>query len=193
MKQLTWGGSGPSQCLLQSKRWWVILYMKVKRDFAAHLAPKSQNKDGDTKRVWWIPQTENSGNLMCWQGMMLLALSAAIPSLRPPPCPANPYIPCQAAYGYQIGGVVCGPVPYCSWKWWDKTQRLHFGCRPVWWEWCEWAQAYVKFLQLVLLHHLHWLTDFHNCLCLHPGGKQFRTLLQFWLYGLFYSPSLCML
>ncbi|CAK9256606.1 unnamed protein product [Sphagnum jensenii] len=38
-------------------------------------------------------------------GMMLLALSAVIPSLRPPPCPANPYIPCQAAYGYQIGGV----------------------------------------------------------------------------------------
>ncbi|CAM6039344.1 unnamed protein product [Sphagnum compactum] len=41
-------------------------------------------------------------------GMMLLALSAAIPSLRPPPCPSNPYIPCQAAYGYQIGVLYVG-------------------------------------------------------------------------------------
>jgi peptide/histidine transporter 3/4 len=41
-------------------------------------------------------------------GMMLLTLSAAIPSLRPPPCPSNPYIPCQAAYGYQIGVLYVG-------------------------------------------------------------------------------------
>ncbi|KAH9548357.1 hypothetical protein CY35_11G084600 [Sphagnum magellanicum] len=36
-------------------------------------------------------------------GMVCLTLSAAIPSLRPPPCPSNNKTGCQAASGYQIG------------------------------------------------------------------------------------------
>lgn len=35
--------------------------------------------------------------------MVCLTLSAAIPSLRPPPCPSNNKTGCQAASGYQIG------------------------------------------------------------------------------------------
>jgi peptide/histidine transporter 3/4 len=43
-----------------------------------------------------------------WQGMVFLTLSAAIPSLRPPPCPSYPKTLCQPAYGYQIGMLYVG-------------------------------------------------------------------------------------
>jgi peptide/histidine transporter 3/4 len=35
--------------------------------------------------------------------MVCLTLSAAIPSLKPPPCPSNNKTGCRAASGYQIG------------------------------------------------------------------------------------------
>ncbi|KAH9566384.1 hypothetical protein CY35_04G127700 [Sphagnum magellanicum] len=41
-------------------------------------------------------------------GMVFLTLSAAIPSLRPPPCPSYPKTLCQPAYGYQIGMLYVG-------------------------------------------------------------------------------------
>jgi peptide/histidine transporter 3/4 len=43
-----------------------------------------------------------------WQGMVFLTLSAAIPSLRPPPCPSYPKTLCRPAYGYQIGMLYVG-------------------------------------------------------------------------------------